>query len=284
MAGDVAVSIERLTFTHAHAAHAAPALRDVSLEIAGGEFVGIVGLNGAGKTTLLLALNGVVPHLLTGDRSGRVSVAGRDPASTTVRDMARDVAMVFDDPAAGLSQPTVADEVALGLENLGVPWAAMAGRIGEALAAVGLAGAGGPGPDDPVGRRAAAPVDRLRDRDAAADPRDGRADVGPRSRGPGRGVRDRATPEPGRGDHRDRRRPRRRGAGGARGPDRRARGRRDRARRAAGGGLRAAGVRERRRPGRPRGDRRRGRGRAAARAGRCPVTIDEGVAWLGAAG
>lgn len=138
MAGDVAVSIERLTFTHAHAA--TPALRDVSLEVAAGEFVGIVGLNGAGKTTLLLALNGVVPHLLTGERSGRVTVAGRDPASTTVRDMARDVAMVFDDPEAQLSQPTVADEVALGLENLGVPWAAMARRIGEALDAVGLAG------------------------------------------------------------------------------------------------------------------------------------------------
>ena len=140
MAGDVAVSIEGLSFTHAHPANAVPALRDVSLEIAAGEFVGIVGLNGAGKTTLLLALNGVVPHLLTGKRSGLVRVAGRDPATTTVRDMARDVAMVFDDPEAQLSQPTVADEVALGLENLGVPWEAMAGRIEDALGAVGLAG------------------------------------------------------------------------------------------------------------------------------------------------
>jgi energy-coupling factor transport system ATP-binding protein len=138
MAGDIVVSIDRLTFTHTQ--DATPALRNVSLEVASGEFVGVVGLNGAGKTTLLLALNGVVPHLLTGERSGRVIVAGRDPASTAVRDMARDVAMVFDDPEAQLSQPTVADEVALGLENLGVPWAEMEGRIGEALGAVGLGG------------------------------------------------------------------------------------------------------------------------------------------------
>ena len=137
MAG-AAVSIDRLTFTHARAT--TPALRDVCLEIASGELVGIVGANGAGKSTLLLALNGAVPHLLTGTRTGSVLVAGRDPVTTTVRSMAADVAMVFDDPAAQLSQPTVADEVAFGLENLAVPWEAMGARIAEALEAVGLAG------------------------------------------------------------------------------------------------------------------------------------------------
>ena len=143
MAG-AAVSIDRLTFTHAQAT--APALRDVCVEIAPGELVGIVGANGAGKSTLLLALNGVVPHLVTGTRTGSVLVAGRDPVTTTVRSMAADVAMVFDDPAAQLSQPTVADEVAFGLENLAVPWEAMGARIREALEAVGLAGLEGRDP------------------------------------------------------------------------------------------------------------------------------------------
>jgi energy-coupling factor transporter ATP-binding protein EcfA2 len=132
-----AVSVRDLSFAHAGAA---PALRGVSFEVRPGELVGIVGPNGAGKTTLCLSLNGVVPHLLPGDRTGEVRICGVDPASTTVREMARSIAMVFDDPESQLSQPTVADEVALGLENLAMPSTGMPARIGEALAAVGLAG------------------------------------------------------------------------------------------------------------------------------------------------
>ncbi len=138
------VSIRGLSFTHAHAS--APALREISLEIAPGELVGIVGANGSGKSTLCLALNGVVPHLLPGERAGSVEIGGLDPAATTVREMARVVAMVFDDPDAQVSQPTVADEVAFGLENLGVPWDEMDGRIREALASVGLGGLEGRDP------------------------------------------------------------------------------------------------------------------------------------------
>ena len=138
LTGPAGVSVRDLAFTHAGAP--GPALRGVSFEVRPGELVGIVGPNGAGKTTLCLSLNGVVPHLLPGERTGEVRVGGVDPAATTVREMARSIAMVFDDPEAQLSQPTVADEVALGLENLALPSEEMPARIGEALAAVGLAG------------------------------------------------------------------------------------------------------------------------------------------------
>jgi energy-coupling factor transport system ATP-binding protein len=117
-----------------------PALRDVDLEIAQGEFVGIIGLNGAGKTTLGQCLNGVVPHLRPATVRGRVVVDGRDVAELPVREMAGSVGMVFDNPEYQLSQPTVAEEVALGLESLAVAPADMPKRIEAALAAVGLGG------------------------------------------------------------------------------------------------------------------------------------------------
>jgi len=132
------IELDGVSFRHAGAE--TDALRDVRLTIEDGEYVAILGRNGAGKTTLGQCLNGIVPNLVTGELRGRVAVAGRDPARTPVRDMAGLVGMVFDNPEFQMSQLTVAEEVALGLENLGVPVDEMRPRIDEALAAVGLAG------------------------------------------------------------------------------------------------------------------------------------------------
>ena len=138
------VSIADLTVTYAGAS--TPALRGVDLDVRAGEAVGIVGLNEAGKTTLALTLNGVIPHLLPADLSGRVVVCGRDLSATPVRDTARTVGMVFDTPEYQLSQATVAEEVALGLEGLAVPSDDMPARIEAALSAVGLDGFEGRSP------------------------------------------------------------------------------------------------------------------------------------------
>lgn len=138
MTSDPYISITDLTFTYAQGVR--PALDGVSLEIGQGEYVGIVGLNGAGKTTLGLCLNGIIPHMLMGHGSGAVRVAGHDPWTTTVREMARTVGMVFDNPEFQMSQVTAGEEVALGLENLGVPYAEMVDRVAAALELVGLGG------------------------------------------------------------------------------------------------------------------------------------------------
>ena len=138
MADAPIISIADLTVTYAGAATAA--LRGVDLELLAGEAVGIVGLNGAGKTTLALTLNGVIPQLVPADVGGRITVDGQDPTRTPVRDTARTVGMVFDTPEYQLSQPTVAEELALGLEGLAVATEEMPARIDAALDAVGLAG------------------------------------------------------------------------------------------------------------------------------------------------
>lgn len=111
-------------------------LRNVNWKIDPGEYVAVIGPNGSGKSTLARLLNG----LLT-PKEGRVRVKGistDDPERLwTVR---QTVGMVFQNPDNQHVAPTVREEVAFGLENLGLPREEMLRRIDEALEAVGLAG------------------------------------------------------------------------------------------------------------------------------------------------
>lgn len=116
------------------------ALHDIHLEIQQGEYVAVIGLNGAGKTTLGLCVNGVVPTMLGGTLEGSVVVGGLAVADYPVREMSKLVGMVFDNPEFQMSQMSVAEEVALGLENIGTSYAEMTRIIPETLALVGLAG------------------------------------------------------------------------------------------------------------------------------------------------
>jgi energy-coupling factor transport system ATP-binding protein len=138
LAGEVAVKIENLSFTYSGGEK--PALNKINLEIKRGEYLGIMGLNGAGKTTLGLSINGIVPQSTMGIYEGNVTVEGLDTSTTPVREMARTVGIVFDNPEFQMSQVSAAEEVALGLENLGVPNEEMPPRVGAALGTVGLAG------------------------------------------------------------------------------------------------------------------------------------------------
>lgn len=138
MADEPIIAISGLRFTYAGSDR--PALDGIDLQIMRGEFVGVMGPNGAGKTTLGLSLNGIVPHMIIGQQGGEVRVGGLDPTTVPVREMARTVGMVFDNPEFQMSQVTAADEVALGLENLGVPSTEMPSRIADALRIVGLEG------------------------------------------------------------------------------------------------------------------------------------------------
>jgi ABC-type dipeptide/oligopeptide/nickel transport system ATPase component len=138
LAGEIAVKIENLSFTYSGGEK--PALNKINLEIKRGEYLGIMGLNGAGKTTLGLSINGIVPQSTMGIYEGNVTVEGLDTATTPVREMARTVGIVFDNPEFQMSQVSAAEEVALGLENLGVPNEEMPPRVGAALGTVGLAG------------------------------------------------------------------------------------------------------------------------------------------------
>ena len=130
--GPPAVSCDNLTFSYPGSD--LPALAGVSFELRAGEYVGVVGPNGGGKSTLLRLING----LLRTD-SGSVSVGGFDPASEPYL-VRRRVGMLFQNPENGLVAPFVEDDVAFGLENLGVRREEMLERVREAIRAVGLDG------------------------------------------------------------------------------------------------------------------------------------------------
>ncbi len=130
--GSLAVSCEKLGFSYPDSAH--PALSGVSFEVRAGEYVGVVGPNGGGKSTLVRLLNG----LLRPDQ-GHLLVSGRDPATEPI-EVRKYVGVLFQNPESGLVAPFVEDDVAFGLENLGVPREKMRERVAGAMRAVGLAG------------------------------------------------------------------------------------------------------------------------------------------------
>jgi energy-coupling factor transporter ATPase len=126
------VSCENLTYSYASSERAA--LADLTFKLRAGEYVGVVGPNGGGKSTLVRLLNG----LLRAD-SGSVRIGELDPA-TEPFEVRKRVGMLFQNPENGLVAPFVEDDVAFGLENLGVERREMRDRVREAIRAVGLEG------------------------------------------------------------------------------------------------------------------------------------------------
>lgn len=116
-----------------------PTLADVDLTITEGELVLVIGQTGSGKTTLLRAINGLVPHFTGGTLAGHVRVAGRDTSTHHPRDLADVVGVVPQDPLSSFVTDTVEEELAYGMECLGVPASTMRRRVEETLDLLGLA-------------------------------------------------------------------------------------------------------------------------------------------------
>ena len=130
------ITFDRVTVTYPGAS--SPVLRDVTVTVEEGELALVVGLTGAGKSTLLKAVNGLVPHFTGGLLNGVVSVDGRDTRTHPPRELADVVGVVLQDPRAGFVTDTVEDELAYGMESLGLAPDVMRRRVEETLDLLGL--------------------------------------------------------------------------------------------------------------------------------------------------
>ena len=111
------------------------ALNDISFEVNEGEFIGIIGENLAGKSTLCQSLVGLVPHFYGGAYGGKVLIDGMEVLKSEISDIALKVGMVFQNPFTQVtgSKLTVYEEIAFGLENMGLERSEMIERIDYAL-------------------------------------------------------------------------------------------------------------------------------------------------------
>lgn len=129
---DKIVEINNLSYTYPDGT---PALNGVSLDVMEGESIGIIGPNGAGKSTLLLHLNGILQS-----KNGAIRVLGMPLTNRNLRKIRSKACLVFQDPEDQLFMPTVFDDVAFGLINLGYHVQAVREKVGEILERVDLPG------------------------------------------------------------------------------------------------------------------------------------------------
>jgi energy-coupling factor transport system ATP-binding protein len=117
-----------------------PALRNISFQVSQGEFYAIIGNNGAGKSTLCYALTGFIPHFFHGTMDGSVHVAGVDTKQADLSEIVSITGLAFQNPFNQISGAkfTVYEELAFGLENMGLPRDEMHRRIAWVMGLTGI--------------------------------------------------------------------------------------------------------------------------------------------------
>ena len=132
------IEAQGLSFSYGGEGGAIPAVKDLTVSIGSGEYVAVLGHNGSGKSTFAKLLNGILQP-----SSGSLKVAGECLTSPDFDEEALfrlrgRVGMVFQNPDNQLVASVVEEDVAFGLENIGIPYEEMHLRVKEALEAVGM--------------------------------------------------------------------------------------------------------------------------------------------------
>ncbi|CAN5309354.1 ABC transporter ATP-binding protein [soil metagenome] len=131
------IELRGLTFSYDDSS--TPVLDGVDLILEDGEFVVVAGRTGVGKSTLLGTFNGLVPQFTGGTLTGDVLIDSESVICAPPRERAYAVGYVGQDPDAGFVTDTVEEELAYGMEQLGLEPATMRRRVEETLDLLGLA-------------------------------------------------------------------------------------------------------------------------------------------------
>ncbi len=135
---EIIASLDKVSYFYPNSQK--PILKNISLNIRKGEFLGIIGPTGSGKTTLCLALNGIIPQFYGGRFFGYIKIAGLDTLKYPVSHLSRYIGSVFEDPETQLVSTSVTNEIAFALENLCINREEIITCISSSLTAVRLEG------------------------------------------------------------------------------------------------------------------------------------------------
>ena len=112
-----------------------PIIKNINVEIKKGEFIGLVGQNGVGKTTLCNIMRGLIPNFTQGELRGEVLIDGKNLNEYSMGMIAEKIGFVFQNPFIQISgiKKTVYEEIAFGLENIGVERSEMIQRVDKII-------------------------------------------------------------------------------------------------------------------------------------------------------
>ncbi len=136
-AAQIPLEIEGLTFRYY--SRTEPAIQNIHLTLNEGEILLLAGASGCGKTTLMRCINGLIPRVYRGSLEGQVQLLGKPVASLSMSELSRNVGTLLQDPERQIVASYVLNEVAFGLENLGMPREEIHERVDRTLEYLGIA-------------------------------------------------------------------------------------------------------------------------------------------------
>jgi energy-coupling factor transport system ATP-binding protein len=128
---DSPLVVENLSFRYRDRQSAA--IHNISFDANPGEILLIAGASGCGKTTLIRCINGLIPRSYKGEISGRITVSGEEVKDWPLSRISQKIGTVLQDPERQILGTKVLNEVAFGLENLGMPREEILQRVQSAL-------------------------------------------------------------------------------------------------------------------------------------------------------